>query len=175
MGLGAQGGSAAAAACQQACDFSIKYQTRWKPSARRNASAARGLPRRMKLIGFGVRLLSFLLETFPGPSGRRCLPDSRAALLAQTLISPGVPFIMTNAEMMKKRLSRQRRASLTPPRGRIDHCHPGPACSGAHGGLPGRLPRAGGPSVAGFLPNAFIHLLLNICLATRVPIYFQLR
>lgn len=55
---------------------------------------------RVKLIGFGVRLVSFLLETFPGLPGHQWPPGSTVTLLAQTLISSGILFIMINAEMI---------------------------------------------------------------------------
>lgn len=115
--------------------------------------------RRIKLIGFGVRLVSFRLEAFPGLPGCRWPPASRVTLLAQTLISSGVLFTVINAEMINGNANDREvaqpsaRASLMPPHCRIDHCQATPACGGAHGRRPGRLP---GPRQAGlhrvFLP-----------------------
>lgn len=79
--------------------------------------------RRIKLIGFGVRLVSFWLETFPGLPGCWWPPASQVTLLAQTLISSGVLFTMINAEMINGNANDREvaqpsaRASLMPP-----HC-----------------------------------------------------
>lgn len=96
---------------------------------------------RINLIGFGVRLVSFLLETFPGLSGRWWPPDSPVTLLAQNLISSGVLFIMINGNANDGEvLSHQRWISLIPSRCWIYHCHPHACLRGAHGCRPGRLP-----------------------------------
>lgn len=88
------------------------------------------MSRGITLIGFGVRLVSFLLEAFPGLPGCWWPPDSPVTLLAQTLISSGVLFIMINAEMINENANdgevpqHQRGISLIPSHWRIDQCHP---------------------------------------------------
>lgn len=138
---------------------------------------------RIKLIGFGVRLVSFLLETFPGLPRHWWPPASPVTLLAQTLISSGVLFIMINAEMINGNANDGEvpqpsalNIIITSPLLNRSLSSPMPVFSGAHGCQPERLPEHDRPDLVGFSsPYAFIHLLLNICLATRVPIYFQLR
>lgn len=138
---------------------------------------------RINLIGFGVRLVSFLLETFPGLSGRRWPPDSPVTLLAQTLISSGVLFIMINAEMINGNAND---GEVPQPSAlNIINTFPllnpslSPRCLRSVGHMAAgqnAFQSTGRPNLVGFSsPYAFIHLLLNICLATRVPIYFQLR
>lgn len=143
----------------------------------------RTISQRINLIGFGVRLVSFLLETFPGLSGRRWPPDSPVTLLVQTLISSGVLFIMIDAEMINRNANGGEVPQPSEPRIINTFPLPNPSLSGGRRRAVGHMaagqdasPSTGRPDLVGFSsPYAFINLLLNICLATRVPIYFQLR
>lgn len=138
----------------------------------------------IKLIGFGVRLVYFLLESFPYFPQYKQRLDSHVTLLAQTLISSGIRLIMINAEMMNGNANECEVAqpselniintflllnrSMSSQDPSVQRVQMAVRQNAFH--------YIGSTNFVGFSsPYAFIHLLLNICLATRALIYFQLR
>lgn len=127
------------------------------------------MSRGVTLIGLGVRLVSFLLEAFPGLPGCRWPPDSPVTLLAQTLISSGVLFIMINAEMINKNANdgevpQPSALSIinSSPLANRSLSRPVPAFSGAHGWRPARRrPALGGAFLPICLSSSFAENLFG--------------
>lgn len=125
--------------------------------------------RGVTLIGLGVRLVSFLLEAFPGLPGCRWPPDSPVTLLAQTLISSGVLFIMINAEMINENANdgevpQPSALSIinSSPLANRSLSRPVPAFSGAHGWRPARRrPALGGAFLPICLSSSFAENLFG--------------
>lgn len=116
----------------------------------------------IKLIGFTVRLSCLRQETLPS-SSVLLVTRLAAIVLAQTLISSGILFIMINAEMMNGNANASEvaqpsaGASLIPfPLVNRSLSLPGAAIRGAHGCGPGRLPERTQAGLDGtFLPIRF--------------------
>lgn len=154
--------------CARGPGFRVRREVRFKtsrPPERRSHTVSRGIT----LIGFGVRLVSFLLEAFPGLPGCWWPPGSPVTLLAQTLISSGVLFIMINAEMINGNAndgeapqpSAPNIINSFPPANR-SMSSPAPAFSGAHGWRPARRrPELGGVFLPICLYSSFAEYLFG--------------
>lgn len=167
-GGGAAGARDTAVGVSSGSGVRVRREARVRP-ARPPGGRSRAVSQGVTLIGLGVRLVSFLLEAFPGLPGCRWPPDSPVTLLAQTLISSGVLFIMINAEMINENANdgevpQPSALSIinSSPLANRSLSRPVPAFSGAHGWRPARRrPALGGAFLPICLSSSFAENLFG--------------